>query len=134
MECKSPGATAILSAFAFLAAVLASVGLYGVVAFNASRRTREIGIRVALGAERRSILGMVVTEGVAPALVGLSFGLAVAYLGSRVMESILFDVSSRDPWIFVVTAILQITVALIAAIVPARRASRVDPAKALHFE
>jgi predicted permease len=124
----------LIAVFAVLAAVLAAVGLYGVVAYNACRRTREIGLRVALGAPRGSILGMVVREGVVPAIVGLALGLAIAYGGGRIAEAILFGVSPRDPWTFAATGLLLVVVSLVAALVPATRASRVDPAHALRVD
>jgi predicted permease len=124
----------LIGIFAGLAAVLAAVGLYGVVAYSASRRTREIGLRFALGAPREGILRMVLAQGMAPAVVGLALGLLAAYFGGQVMEAILFEVQPRDPWIFAGTSLLLLVVALLATLVPAHRASKIDPARALRFE
>ena len=96
----------LVALFAALAAVLAAVGLYGVVAYSVSRRTREIGLRVALGAGRDGIVRLVVGQGMRPALIGLAVGLGVALLGGRVMEAVLFGVQPRDPVILGGTAVL----------------------------
>ena len=124
----------LISLFAGLAAVLAAIGLYGVVAYAVSRRTREIGLRVALGANRDGIVRLVLGQGMRPALVGLAFGLGAAFFGGRVMEAVLFGVEPRDPLIFGATGVLLFVVALAATIVPAYRASRVDPVTALRTE
>ena len=124
----------LVGLFAGLAAVLAAVGLYGVVAYSVSRRTREIGLRVALGAGRDGIVRLVVGQGMRPALLGLIVGLGVALAGGRVMEALLFGVQPRDPVILGGTALLLAVVTLAAAILPAYRASRVDPVKALRAE
>ena len=124
----------LVGLFAGLAAVLAAVGLYGVVAYSVSRRTREIGLRVALGARRDGIIRLVVGKGMRPALVGLAVGLGTALSGGRVMEALLFGVQPRDPVILGGTALLLTVVTLAAAILPAYRASRVDPVKALRAE
>jgi predicted permease len=124
----------LISLFAGLAAVLAAIGLYGVVAYAVSRRTREIGLRVALGANRDGIVRLVLGQGMRPALVGLAFGLGAAFFGGRVMEAVLFGVEPRDPLIFGATGVLLFVVALAATIVPAYRASRVDPVTALRAE
>jgi putative ABC transport system permease protein len=121
----------LIGAFAVLASVLAAVGLYGVVAYNTSQRSREIGLRMALGARRASILRMVVRDGMAPALVGLLMGLTCAFFGARILNAILFGVEPRDPAIYAATAAILFVVALAASIVPARRASRVDPVSTL---
>ncbi len=124
----------LVGLFAGLAAALAAIGLYGVVAYSVSRRTREIGLRVALGAKREGIVRLVVGQGMSPAIVGLGVGLAAAYYGGRVMEAILFGVQPRDPLIFGATGVLLVVVALIATIVPAYRAARVDPVRALRAD
>ena len=124
----------LIAMFAGLAAVLAAVGLYGVVSYGATRRTREIGLRVALGARQRSIVGLVLAQGMAPALVGMITGLIGAWFGGQVMETLLFGVRSRDPWIFTAAGLLLLTVALVATSVPAFRASRIDPATALRLD
>ena len=124
----------LIGIFATLAALLAAVGLYGVVAYSASRRSREIGLRLALGAPRKDIMRMLLVQGMAPAAVGLSLGLLTAFFGGHVMGAILFGVEPRDPWIFLATSLLLVVVAILATIVPAHRASRIDPAHALRFE
>jgi ABC-type antimicrobial peptide transport system permease subunit len=87
----------LIGSFAVLASVLASVGLYGVVAYGASLRTREIGLRVALGARRFAILVMVLVDGMGPALAGLTLGLTAAFFGGKILTAILFGVEARDP-------------------------------------
>ena len=124
----------LVSLFAGLAAVLAAIGLYGVVAYAVSRRTREIGLRVALGAQRDGIVRLVLGQGMRPALLGLGVGLGAAFFGGRVMEAVLFGVQPRDPIIFVATGVLLTLVALAATLIPAYRASRVDPVTALRSE
>jgi ABC-type antimicrobial peptide transport system permease subunit len=125
---------ALVAAFAALAAILAAVGVYGVVAYAAESRTREIGLRLALGAGRASVSRLVLAQGVRPAALGLGLGLSAAYLGVRVMESVLFGVQPRDPSVFLGTGALVLTVALAAALLPARRAGRIDPVRAIRFE
>jgi putative ABC transport system permease protein len=124
----------LAGAFAGLAALLAAVGLYGVAAYAASRRTREIGVRVALGADRGGIIRLVLGQGVRPALWGLLAGLTGAYFGARLLESLLFGVAPRDPAIFGGVAVLLSVVAVVATALPARRASRIDPVVALQAE
>jgi putative ABC transport system permease protein len=124
----------LIGSFSLLALLLAAVGLYGVVAYAVSRRTREIGIRVALGARRDAVVGMVVREGLAPAVMGVVVGLAAALLGGRAVASLLYGVEPQDPLTLLgVTGILM-GVVLIATLVPARRASRVPPTEALRAE
>ena len=127
----------LMSLFGILAQQLASIGLYGVMAYSVSRRTHEIGIRMALGADRRKMLTMVLRQGMMLALVGVALGLGAAYVMARYLESLnsmLFGVQPRDPLTFGVTAALLTIVALIACIIPARRATRVDPMVALRYE
>ncbi|MGI9627912.1 MAG: ABC transporter permease [Longimicrobiales bacterium] len=124
----------LTAAFALLAAVLAAVGLYGVAAFAAARRTREIGLRVALGADRRGIRRLVIGQGMQPAVWGLILGLVVAYLGSDILQSLLYGVRPADPLVFVLSATLLAAVAAAAAALPARAASRTDPMVALRAE
>ena len=104
------------------------------MAYSVSRRTREIGLRVALGAGKQSIIGSVLGQGMRPALLGLVVGLGAAFLGARVMEALLFGVQARNPMIFGATAFLLTLVTLAAATLPAHRASRVDPVIALRSE
>ncbi len=124
----------LVGLLAGLAAVLAAIGLYGVVAYAVSRRTREIGVRVALGAKREGIVRLVAGQGMRPAIVGLGVGLLAAFYGGRVMEAILFGVQPRDPLIFGATGALLVVVAVMATIVPAYRAAHVDPVRALRAD
>lgn len=124
----------LLGIFALLAVVLAAIGLYGVVAYAVSERTREIGVRVALGADRGEIAGMVVRQGLAPTLVGVVLGLGGAAIGTRVLSSLLHDVGQFDPVSFSVAPVVLLLVALTATLIPARRAARVDPVVALRSE
>ncbi len=124
----------LLGAFAALALVLASVGIYGVISYAVSQRTREIGIRLALGAEPRAVLRMVVRQGMSLTLVGVVLGLAAALALTRVMKELLFGVSTTDPATFALITLLLVVVALIASCIPARRATKVDPLAALRHE
>jgi predicted permease len=127
----------LLTLFGLIAQQLAAIGLYGVMAYVVSQRTHEIGIRMALGADRRQVLMMVVRQGMVLTLVGIALGLAAAYVLTKYLESLtsmLFGVNARDPWTFAVIGILLAVVALIACLVPARRATRVDPLRALRYE
>lgn len=124
----------LAGAFAGLAALLAAVGLYGVAAYAASRRTREIGLRVALGADRAGIIRLVLGQGIRPAVLGLLAGLTAAYFGATLLEALLFGVTPRDPAIFGVVALLLAAIAVVATVLPARRASKIDPVVALQAE
>jgi len=117
-----------------LAVMLASIGLYGVIAYSVARRTREIGIRAALGAGRPDILRMVLGQGLRLTLVGIGVGLAGAAATSRVLSSKLYGVMPTDPATFASVALLLMGVALAACYIPARRAVRVDPMVALRYE
>jgi putative ABC transport system permease protein len=124
----------LLSIFALLAVVLAVVGIYGVIAYTVQQRTREIGIRIALGASRDGVVAMVVRRGLILALAGIALGSAAAYAVSRVLQSLLFGVGARDPMTFVAVAALLGAVAVLASWLPARRAARVDPLAAMRAE
>jgi len=124
----------LLAAFAALALVLSAIGIYGVLSYLVSRRTREIGIRVAIGAGRAQVLRLVLGSGLTLAFAGVAIGLGVAAAASRVMASLLHGVSPGDPATFLAVGILLPLVALVASAVPAWRATRVDPIVALKTE
>jgi putative ABC transport system permease protein len=123
-----------LGAFAVLALILAIVGLYGLISFSTAQRTKEIGVRMALGAQQSDVLKLVMQEGISLALIGVSVGLLVVAATSRLMKSLLFGISSTDPLTFSSVAILLTLVALLACYLPARRAMKVDPLVALRHE
>ena len=124
----------LVAIFAGLAVLLAAVGLYGVLAYAVSTRTREIGVRVALGADRSEIARMVVMDGMRPVWLGLVLGVAFAVAGGRLMESVLFGVAPRDPVVFGSVPLFLLAVALAAAWIPAARAGGLDPSTALRAE
>jgi predicted permease len=124
----------LLGLFAAVALLLASVGLYGVISYAVTQRTRELGLRMAFGAQSRDVLTLVLGQGMMLAIVGVALGLMGALALTRVMESMLFGVSATDPLTFVVIALLLICVSLLACLIPARRATKVDPLVALRYE
>ena len=126
--------TMLLSAFGSLALLLAAVGVYGVISYGVTQRTQEIGIRVALGADDRKVLGLVVGHAAALTGVGLLLGIAGALGLSNVIAGMLFQVSPTDPPTLAAGVVLLSFVAMLAAVIPARRAARVDPAIALRAE
>jgi putative ABC transport system permease protein len=126
--------TFLLGAFASIALLLSAIGIYGVMAYTVGRRTSEIGIRMALGARPANILRLIVGESMILTLLGASLGLVGAYAVARVMKSLLFGVTSTDPFTFAAVTLLLSFVALLASYIPARRASRVDPLVAFKYE
>jgi putative ABC transport system permease protein len=126
--------TVLLAAFAAVAVLLAGVGIAGVLATAVSRRTQEIGVRMALGAERPHVLRMIIRQGMALVLAGLAVGVPAAFLAARLMSSLLFGVLPRDAISFVGATAVLLAVALVACYLPARRATRVDPMVALRWE
>jgi putative ABC transport system permease protein len=121
----------LLSGFSIAALLLAAVGIYGVLAYSVSERTREIGVRVALGAEPGRIAALIISDGARPVLAGIAIGIGGALALSTLLSSLLFGIGPRDPFTFAVVPIVLMSVALVAAYVPARRAAHLDPMQAL---
>ena len=121
----------LIGVFSATAFILAVIGIYGVIAYSVAQRTQELGIRIALGAERRDILRLVIGNGLVLALTGISIGLAGSIALTRLMSAMLYETSATDPAIFGVSAALFLAVALMASYFPARRAAKIDPIEAL---
>ena len=124
----------LMGGFAALALILAVVGIYGVLSNLVGQRTQEIGIRMALGARPRDVLRLVLHYGLFLVLLGEIIGIAFSLAVTRVLASRLFEVTPTDPWTFAAVSVLMTMIALLACYVPARKAARLDPLVALHFE
>jgi len=124
----------LLAIFAGLALVLAAIGIYGVIAYSVVQRTREIGIRMALGADRVNVLRLILRQGARIGMFGLLIGAAAAYLSTRALAGMLYGVDPHDPLIFAAIAVSLFVVVVMASYIPARRATRVDPLIALRHE
>jgi putative ABC transport system permease protein len=124
----------IMGAFAVLALMLAAIGIYGVLAYTVGQRTREIGIRMALGARGSEVVGMVLWHGMRLILIGAAVGIAGAFALSRLLARLVYGVSTSDPLVFTVVPLVLVGVAFIASYVPAMRATRIDPIEALRAE
>jgi len=124
----------LLAIFAGTALVLASVGIYGVMSYTMSQRTVEIGIRMALGAQRKNVLAMILGQGMLLVAIGLAIGGVTAFVATSAMKTLLFNVSTTDPIVFLLISLLLTLVAMLACFMPARRATKIDPIQALRFE
>jgi putative ABC transport system permease protein len=124
----------VIGFFGIIALLLATAGVFGVMAYSVSRRTQEIGVRVALGARSRDVLTMILAQGLRTILIGIVIGTAAALALTRTVKSLLFHVTATDPLTFAAVIALLVATALLAIYIPARRASKVDPMVALRYE
>lgn len=124
----------LLAVFAVLAMALATVGIYGVVSYSVTQSTHNIGVCMALGANTRTVLGMVLRRALRMALLGIVIGAAVGFAVTRLMRDLLFGVSAGDPVTFAAVAVLLAAVTMLASYIPARRATKIDPMVALRYE
>ena len=127
-------AASVLGAFGVIALLLAAIGIYGVTSYAVSQRTREIGIRMALGAQLSDVLRLILRSGVKLTVLGVVIGLAGAFLLTRALTSLLSGVTATDPFTFVSVSVLLVAVMMLASYLPARRATKVDPLIALRYE
>jgi putative ABC transport system permease protein len=126
--------TRLLAFFGLLALLLSSIGIYGVMAYSVAQRTREIGMRMALGARSQNVLSLIIKQGMALVVSGVALGLIAAFVVTRLIGSLLFGVTAADPLTFAITSLLLVGVAALAGYLPARRATKVDPLIALRHE
>ncbi len=124
----------LLGIFAAVAMVLAAIGIYGVIAYSVTQRTREFGIRMALGAQRPQMLGMVLRQSLGVVLIGIVLGLVAAFAATRLLASMLYGVGANDILTYAAVVLLLSVAALLASYIPARRAMKVDPMVALRYE
>ncbi len=126
--------TVLLGIFAAVALALAAIGIYGLMSYSVEQQRQEVGIRMALGADRGNVLKLILGQGMTPAVIGVLVGVGIGYALTRLMSSLLFGVKANDPVTFASVAVVLTVVALLAALIPAQRATRVDPAVALREE
>ena len=124
----------LLGSFAGMAFILSAIGIYGLVSYSVAQRTREIGIRMALGAKRNDVLRLVLGEGFKLTIIGVVLGLVGAFAATKVLRNLLFEVKPTDPFTFIAVSLSLLVVALLACYIPARRATKVDPLEAIRYE